>query len=129
MRAILNTGRTIPQGVAVEHKASPAYQAAVSVCYMNPVDLMELGIDEGGHVTLTSQAGSIVLATRAAEGMNRGEVFVPLGPYSNHIITAQTHATGMPDFKSEMVDVVPTDEPVRSVGDLMESIGGVRYDP
>jgi formylmethanofuran dehydrogenase subunit D len=129
MRAILNTGRNIPQGVAVEHKASPAYQATVSVCHMNPVDLMELGIDEGGHVALTSQAGSIVLATRAAEGMNRGEVFVPLGPYSNHIITAQTHATGMPDFKSEMVDVVPTDEPVRTIGDLMESLGGVRYDP
>ena len=129
MRVILNTGRTIPQGVAVEHKASPAYQAAVSVCHMNPVDLMELGIDDGGHVALTSQAGSIVLATRAAEGMNRKEVFVPLGPYCNHIIPAQTHATGMPDFKSEIVDVVPTGEPVRTIGELMESIGGVRYDP
>jgi formylmethanofuran dehydrogenase subunit D len=128
MRAVLNTGRNIPQGVAVEHKGSPAYQAAVSVCHMNPVDLMELGIDEGDHVNLTSRAGSVVLTTRAAEGMNRGEVFVPLGPYANHIISAETHATGMPDFKAEPVDVVPTDEPIRTIGELMESIGGVRYD-
>jgi len=128
MRAVLNTGRTIPQGVAVEHKGSPAYQAAVSVCHMNPVDLMELGIDEGDHVNLTSRAGSVVLTTRAAESMNRGEVFVPLGPYANHIVSAETHATGMPDFKAEPVDVVPTDEPVRTVWELMESIGGVRYD-
>lgn len=128
MRAILNTGRNVPQGVAVEHKFSPDYCAAVSVCHMNPVDLMELGIDEGGHVTLTSRAGSVILTTRAAEGMNRGEVFVPLGPYANHIIPAETHATGMPDFKGEPVEVVPTHDPVKDVGSLMEEIGGVRYD-
>jgi len=128
MRAVLNTGRTISQGIAVEHKGSPAYQAAVSVCHMNPVDLMDLGIEEGAQVVLTSRAGSVVLTTRAAEGINRGEVFVPLGPYANHIISAETHATGMPDFKAEPVDVVPTDEPVRTVWELMESIGGVRYD-
>lgn len=128
MRAVLNTGRNVPQGVAVEHKGSPDYRAAVSVCYMNPVDLMELGIDEGRHVTLTSRAGSVILTTRAAEGMNRGEVFVPLGPYANHIIPAETHATGMPDFKGEPVEVVPTDDPVMDVGSLMEEMGGLRYD-
>jgi len=128
MKAILNTGRTIPQGVTVEHKGSPGYRAAVSVCYMNPVDLMDLGIEEGALVVLTSRAGSIVLTTSAAEEINRGEVFVPLGPYANHIISAETHATGMPDFKSEPVDVVPTDKQVKDIDGLMEEIGGVRYD-
>jgi formylmethanofuran dehydrogenase subunit D len=128
MKAVLNTGRNVPQGVAVEHKGSPDYRAAVSVCHMNPVDLMELGSNEGGHVALMSRAGSVVLTTRVAEGMNRGEVFVPLGPYANRIISAETHATGMPDFKGEPVDVVPTDEPVMTIGELMESIGGVWYD-
>jgi len=128
MKAILNTGRTIPQGVAVEHKGSPGYRAAVSVCHMNPVDLMDLGIEEGALVVLTSRAGSIVLSTSASEEINRGEVFVPLGPYANHIISAETHATGMPDFKSEPVDVVPTDKQVKDIDGVMESIGGVRYD-
>jgi len=128
MKAILNTGRTIPQGVEVEHKGSPVYRAAVSVCYMNPVDLMDLGIEEGARVVLTSSVGTIVLTTWTAEGVNRGEVFVPLGPYANHIISAETHATGMPDFKDEPVDVVPTDERVKDIGSLMEEIGGLWYD-
>jgi formylmethanofuran dehydrogenase subunit D len=46
MKAVLNTGRTMPQGVVVDHKGSPGYRDAVSVCYMNPVDLMELGTGE-----------------------------------------------------------------------------------
>ncbi len=128
MNVILNTGRTISQGMAVEHKASPGYRAAVSLCYMNPVDLMDLGIEQGARVTLTSRAGRIVLTTRATEGVNHGEVFVPLGPYANHLISAQTHATGMPDFKGEPVDIIPTDEPVKDIEDVMEEIGGVRYD-
>jgi formylmethanofuran dehydrogenase subunit D len=128
MKSVLNTGRTIPQGVAVDHKGSPGYRAAVSVCYMNPVDLMALGIEEGVQVLLTSRAGSIVLTTRAAEGLNRGEVFVPLGPYANHIISAETHATGMPDFKGEPVEVSVTDKPVKDIGSIMEEIGGLRYD-
>jgi formylmethanofuran dehydrogenase subunit D len=128
MNAILNTGRTISQGMAVEHKASPGYHAAVSVCYMNPLDLMDLGIEQGARVSLTSRQGRIVLTTRATEMVNQGEVFVPLGPYANHLITAHTHATGMPDFKGEPVDVIPTDEPVKDIDGVMEEIGGVRYD-
>jgi len=128
MKAILNTGRTIPQGVAVEHKETAAYRAAVTVCYINPVDLMDLGIDDGDRVALTSPAGRIVLTARASDGTTRGEVFVPLGPYANHIISAETHATGMPDFKGEYVEVSPTTEPVKDIGDVMEEIGGVRYD-
>ena len=128
MKATLNTGRTIQQGVAVEHKGSPDYRTAVSLCYMNPVDLMDLGIEEGAQVLLTSRTGSIVLTCRTAEALDRGEVFVPLGPYANHIISAETHATGMPGFKGEAVDIVPTDKPVKDISSVMEEIGGLRYD-
>jgi formylmethanofuran dehydrogenase subunit D len=128
MNAILNTGRTISQGMAVENKASPGYRAAVSVCYMNPLDLMGLGIEQGTRVILTSRAGKIVLTTRATEMVPQGEVFVPLGPYANHLISAQTHATGMPDFKGEPVEIIPTDAPVKDINDVMEEIGGIRYD-
>ena len=128
MKATLNTGRTILQGVAVEHKGSHGYRSAVSLCYMNPVDLMDLGIEEGAQVLLTSRAGSIVLTCGAAEALNRGEVFVPLGPYANHIISAETHATGMPDFKDELVEITVTDKPVKDISSVMEEIGGLRYD-
>ena len=128
MKCILNTGRTIPQGTAVEHKGSDAYRAVASACFLNPVDMMMLGIENGARVRITSPAGHVVLSARSAEGVTRGVIFVTIGPYANHIISSETHGTGMPDFKSQSVDLEPTEEPIRSVGELMEEIGGLRYD-
>lgn len=128
MKCILNTGRTVPQGAAVEHKGSDAYRAVASACFLNPVDMMMLGIEIGARVRITSPTGHIVLIARSAEGVPRGEIFVTIGPYANHIISSETHSTGMPDFKSQSVDVEPTGEPILSVGELMEEIGGLRYD-
>jgi len=128
VKCILNTGRTVPQGVSVEHKGSDTYQAVASVGFLNPVDMMLLGIEDGARVRITTTTGYVVLSARSAEGVTRGEIFVTIGPYANHIISSETHGTGMPDFKSEYVDVEPTVEPVRSVWELMEEIGGLRYD-
>jgi formylmethanofuran dehydrogenase subunit D len=128
VKCILNTGRTVPQGNSVEHKGSDTYQAVASVGFLNPVDMMLLGIEDGARVRITTTTGYVVLSARSAEGVTRGEIFVTIGPYANHIISSETHGTGMPDFKSEYVDVEPTVEPVRSVWELMEEIGGLRYD-
>jgi formylmethanofuran dehydrogenase subunit D len=128
VKCILNTGRTVPQGAAVEHKGSDTYRAVTSSCFLNPVDMMVLGIENGARLRITTPVGYVVLSARSAEGVTRGEIFVTIGPYANHIISSETHGTGMPDFKSQSVDVEPTEEPILSVGELMEEIGGLRYD-
>jgi formylmethanofuran dehydrogenase subunit D len=128
VKCILNTGRSVPQGASVEHKGSEEYFSVVSICFLNTVDMMMLGIENGARVMITSPTGHVVLSARLAEGVARGEIFVAIGPYANHIISSETHGTGMPDFKSQYVDVEVTEEPVRSVGELMEEIGGLRYD-
>ena len=128
MKCVLNTGRSVPQGAAVEHKGTDAYRSVASACFLNPVDLMMLGIENGERVRVTTPAGHIVLTACPAEGVTRGECFVTIGPYANHIISSETHGTGMPDFKSQQVNVEPTGEPLKSVGELMEEIGGLRYD-
>ena len=128
MKCILNTGRTVPQGTAVEHKGSDVYRAVASACFLNPVDMMMLGIENGARVGITSPTGHVALIAHSAEGVTRGEIFVTIGPYANHIISSETHGTGMPDFKSQSVNVEPTEEPILSVGELMEEIGGLRYD-
>lgn len=128
MKCILNTGRSVPQGASVEHKGSEEYLSVVSICFLNTVDMMMLGIENGAHVMITSPTGHVILSARVAEGVKQGEIFVAIGPYANHIISSETHGTGMPDFKSQYVDVEVTEEPVRSVGELMEEIGGLRYD-
>ena len=128
MKCILNTGRTVPQGAFVEHKGADVYRTIASSCFLNPVDMMILGIEGGDRVRVTTPSGQIVLTALPAEGVARAEIFVAIGPYANHIITSETHGTGMPDFKSQRVDVEPTEEPVKCVGELMEEIGGLRYD-
>jgi formylmethanofuran dehydrogenase subunit D len=128
VKYILNTGRTVHQGTSVEDKGSDAYRAVASAGFLNPVDMMVLGIEDGARVRITSPSGHVILTARSAEGITRGEIFVPIGPYANHIISSETHGTGMPDFKSQPVDVEPTKEPIRSVGELMEEIGGLRFD-
>ena len=128
MKCILNTGRTVPQGASVEHKGSDTYRGVASSGFLNPVDMMMLGIENGARIRITSPTGHVVLSARSSEGVTRGEIFVTIGPYANHIISSETHGTGMPDFKSQSVDVEPTEEPILSVGELMEQIGGLRYD-
>ena len=105
MKVILNTGRSVPQGVSVEHKGSEAYRSVASVCFLNTVDMMLLGIEDGARVRISSLTGHVVLTAVLLKGVTRGEIFMPIGPYANHIISSETHGTGMPDFKSQSVDV------------------------
>jgi formylmethanofuran dehydrogenase subunit D len=90
--------------------------------------MMMLGIEIGARVRITSPTGHVALIAHSAEGVTRGEIFVTIGPYAHHIISSETHGTGMPDFKSQSVEVEPTGESILSVGELMEEIGGLRYD-
>jgi len=47
VKCVLNTGRSVPQGAAVEHKGTDAYRSVASACFLNPIDLMMLGIENG----------------------------------------------------------------------------------
>lgn len=123
----LSSGRTVPQGSFVEHKLSKGYQKATSIVYIHPLDQMELGIESGDRVRITSDFGSIVLTAEATVDIQTKCAYVALGPYANAITGGYTHATGMPDYKDIRVTIEPTDDPVPTVWDLMEMVGGVRY--
>ncbi|WAC05988.1 MAG: molybdopterin dinucleotide-binding protein [Methanoregula sp.] len=127
MKFLMNTGRTVPQGESVERKDSPEYEKATSVCMIHPVDMMVLGIEDGARVCVKNKSGEVVLVAVSSEAIEQGTIFVPLGPYANHIIDSETHCTGMPDFKSMTVDIEPGDTPVMTVSELIEKLGGVRY--
>jgi formylmethanofuran dehydrogenase subunit D len=128
MKFLLNTGRTIKQGSFVERKNSPSYQMAAATIFMNPVDMLEIFVEEGDRVRVRSGAGEVVMQVSPDNGLPRGRVFVSLGPYANHIISPETHGTGMPDFKVTPVSIEHTDDPVLSVGSLMKLCGGLPYE-
>ena len=52
---------------------------------------------------------------------------MPLGPYANAVVGGETHGTGMPDYKSVEVEIEPTDDPVPTIDQLMEAVGGLAY--
>ncbi len=128
MKIRINTGRTVVQGSYVDHKTAPEYARETATLRLNPVDMMMMGIDDGERVKATAAGVSVVLRVIADETMLQGTGFVPLGPYANALVEGITHGTGMPDFKSALIDIEPTVEKVLSIGELMRQIGGVAYE-
>ncbi|HII77106.1 MAG TPA: molybdopterin dinucleotide-binding protein [Methanolinea sp.] len=128
MKFLFNTGRTIRQGSYVERKNAPSYREEASAIRMNPVDMFEMMVEEGDRVRVKSSTGEVVMKARADPGLVRGRVFCSLGPYANHIVSPETHGTGMPDFKVTEVEIEPTQDPVSSVAMLMGQCGGVPYE-
>ena len=97
MTYLMVTGRTVNQGVTVENKTSAEYAAETSTCFMHEFDMMELGLDDGECIRVTGPCGEVVMRVSASEEVETGTVFVPYGPYANHIVDAGTHSTGMPE--------------------------------
>jgi len=127
MKFLMNTGRTVRQGTFVEHKKRWEYADEASSCHMHPVDMMVLGIDDEDHVLVRGPSGIIILRVIPSDEQVRGEIFVPMGPYANHLIPAETHCSGMPDFKSTFVEIEPCDQEVLPIGKVMEMSGGRHY--
>jgi formylmethanofuran dehydrogenase subunit D len=127
MRIIINTGRTVIQGSHVDKKNSPEYAHEASLIRMNPVDMMKLGVETGECVRVSGDGVSTVLRALEDPTLEEGMAFLPLGPYANYLVSAATHGTGMPDFKSIKADIQPTDQQVTTVGELMRGLGGVPY--
>jgi formylmethanofuran dehydrogenase subunit D len=99
---ILIPGRTSRQGCGIsEGKFQAEYRDETSLLQMAPQDMQRLGLAEGDRVRLTSEAGSVELAIRAAKGdeLPRGVLFIAYGDYSSRLMSADTHGSGMPTSK------------------------------
>ncbi|KAF5086918.1 molybdopterin dinucleotide binding domain protein [anaerobic digester metagenome] len=127
MKIRINTGRTVVQGSHVDRKNSSEYYREASTIRLNPVDMMEMGVDDGERVMVTVTDGSVVLRAVSDETIKRGTGFLPLGPYANYLVGGTTHSTGMPDFKEAEGEIEGTADKIPSVGELMRKLGGVPY--
>ena len=120
-RFILETGRTIYQGVAKENgKLSDEYFKSVSICEMDPEDMKEMGIRENQNVKITTEFGSVVLkAIESLRAPHRRIIYVPYGPWSNLVVSPHTHGTGMPSLKGIPAEVEVSSEKVLKLPDLL----------
>jgi len=126
----LITGRTIQQGVSMEHgKEKPAYRDACGIIEMDSEDFKKLGVWRNTNVCVTSEFGSVVVkAIEATQGPHPGLGWIPMGPWANMLVDPNTYSMGMPTFKGTpvFVDAAGEDEQVLDSIELIESecLGG-----
>ncbi|MCL6578655.1 MAG: molybdopterin dinucleotide-binding protein [Candidatus Bathyarchaeota archaeon] len=119
----LLTGRTIEQGVAKEHgKASSEYAESVSICYMDPEDMKQLGIKEKTNVQVSTEYGSVVVkALKSLRAPHLGIIYIPYGPWANVVVNPETHGIGMPSFKGIPAEIeAAPDKPVLGLEELLK---------
>ncbi len=124
MRLLLNTGRTVDQGVSMERgKTSSEYFEKVAVAFIHPDDMKELGIDEGDAVRIETDFGSTVLKC-VKGGTEKGTIFVPMGPWANVLTGPNTEGSGMPSLKGLTAEISGTKEKVTTLDDILRMLGG-----
>ena len=109
MEFILVTGRTMHQGESLHEKCNESYMKACAICEMNKEDMKELGVKDGDVVKISSEAGEVHVYVKASDSLDRGIVFVPMGPWANAVIPSGTDSTGMPSFKGIGVRIEKSD--------------------
>lgn len=122
MNFILNTGRTIWQGQAIESgKDLQMYVDAAAICNMNKEQMEALGINDGDNIEVVSEYGSVVVkVVTAKEALPDEMIYIPMGPWANRVIRPNTDSTATPSFKNVPVDINPTEEAVLDMPTLMK---------
>lgn len=127
MKFILNTGRTIWQGQAIEAgKDLEMYVDAAAICQMNKEQMDSLGITEGDNIKVKSEFGDVVVkSVMAKEELPEGMIYIPMGPWANRVIRPDTDSTATPSFKNVPVEVTPTEELVLDMPTLIKGYGKI----
>lgn len=95
MNVILNTGRTVWQGQAIESgKDLKMYVDAAAICHMNREMMDEMGLKEGDNIQVVSNFGDVVVrVVKTKETLPDGMIFIPMGPWANRVIDPDTDST------------------------------------
>lgn len=120
LEVILNTGRTLDQGVNVENKLSAEYEKAAALCELNPEDMVMLGNPPA--VTVTTEFGSVTVHAASSDRTPAGMVFMPYGPWANMLTDPDTCGCGMPGLKGIWASVEASAGEVMSLKKLLRGI-------
>ena len=122
MNVILNTGRTVWQGQAIESgKDLKMYVDAAAICHMNREMMDTMGLKEGDNIQVVSNFGDVVVkVVNTKETLPEGMTFIPMGPWANRVIDPDTDSTATPRFKNIPVEIDSTDEEVLDMPTLLK---------
>ncbi len=127
MDVILNTGSTVGQGYTAKggKKLTQEYKMEVAVCRINPRDFRQLWHMWGSRldkVKISTDFGEVVVYAESDDGLGRGQIFIPRGPWANMVISSDTSGTGSPFYKGMRAEIKPTDEDVLDCRQLFRGL-------
>jgi formylmethanofuran dehydrogenase subunit D len=121
LEIILNTGGTAFQGACIKggRKFTDEYTQEAAYCDINPEDFVALG--KPWILKVTNEYGdSVELQAKKTDRQQKGEIFIPRGPWANIVVTTYTESTGSPAYKNRKVEIEKGSGPVLGPVTLME---------
>ena len=82
----LITGRTLDQGIFIDHKHSDDYLNAAAICRINPRLMKDIGVDEGGGVKVITDVADVVVRSMKDDNIGEKMIFVPMVPWANFVL-------------------------------------------
>lgn len=125
LNVTLVSGRTAQQGVGLEEgKTSDNYVKSVNHVQLCPEDAAKMKLEEGDAVSVETRHGSVVVYWMPSKELEAGMAFFPYGLWANQVYGCETEGTGMPMFKALDAKVAPAKGKVKSIEELVKSLGG-----
>lgn len=120
MNFCLITGRTSKQGETREiGKITREYRDNTAIVYVSERDMEELGLEEGSPAELSTEFGSVTVLTKKNEGLDRGIIFMPIGPWASKVIGGDTGGVGSSHAKGLPAGLSATDENVQPLEKIL----------
>ncbi len=127
LNLVLVTGRSLSQGEGLDiGKTTKDYFEGVAIIELDGEDLEALGVVEGGKVKVETEYGSIVVRAIKSRRKHKGIAFMPMGPWASLVIDPNTYGSGMPTLKGIKARILPTDEKIPGIKEILERIYNIR---
>lgn len=96
-----------------------AYQKKAAIVYLSPADMKGLQIRDGDPVEMTSECGSVVVASEAANNCKEGTGNMPLSLYSNYLAGYHPELSPLPNLRLIEARVLATTKGITPLSDLL----------
>jgi formylmethanofuran dehydrogenase subunit D len=96
-----------------------SYQVQSAMVRLSPVDLKNLGLNDGDLVELGSEAGTVVVKAKSDPACEEGTALMLASLYSNRLASYDPSRSRLPNLKRIDVIAKPTKNGVTPLSDLL----------
>lgn len=125
LHLMLNTGSDIYQGACKKRGSTlkDEYRHVSGVAYMDPKDMVKLGVSNWDNVLVKTEWGEVVVfSAHSRDAPHEGTIFIPKGPWANVIVSPETYCCSDPTYKGVYCTVEKTDKEPLLMADLMREV-------